>query len=253
MPGKNCLERSKMTMIALISLGVLCSNVVLALETSAGASGDSSNILECKKVTSAIKIDGNLSDWKGRPSIKLGKENIFSDDAETLWKGENDLSAEAYIGWDDNNFYFACYVKDDTYVNNQSGDRIWDGDCLQVGFDALNNAVKGDGYQQDDYEYGFALTKKGLEMWRWYGGGEALPAGIKYTAKPVKGGMIYEIAFPQNSLAPLKLEKGKMLGFNFTINEADTVGGAREYFMQLTPGLGEKKDLGWWRDVILVK
>lgn len=202
--------------------------------------------LECKKISTAVKIDGDLKEWKNRPSMKVGKENIYPVELRTLWKGESDLSVEGWMAWDENNFYFACRVKDDTHTNNQSDSLIWNADCLQVGFDALNNAGTGDGYQSDDYEYGFALTNKGMQMWRWYGS-ETL--SIKYAVTRLKDSTIYEIAFPANSIAPLKLEEGKVFGFNFTVNESDK--DLREYFMQLTPGLGDKKDPGLWQDVVL--
>lgn len=224
-------------------------SLMVCWSVGVGAQGSVVKPLECKKISKAVKIDGDLNEWKNRPSIKLGKENIYPVELKTFWKGENDLSFEGWMAWDENNFYFACCVKDDTHVNAQSDSLIWNADCLQVGFDALNDAKIGDGYQSDDYEYGFALTNKGLQMWRWYGGGTL--SSIKYAVTRVKNNTIYEISFPANSVAPLKLEEGKVFGFNFTVNESDK--DVREYFMQLTPGLGEKKDLGLWQDVVLVK
>jgi hypothetical protein len=189
------------------------------------------------KVAVPPTIDGNLGDWSGVPGVfltgstsvtgTLDGEDLYKD-WETLgvetWESDADISATWYVTWDANNLYFACEVRDEFHENTQTGVNIWNGDNVQFAIDPVN--AKG-GYADHVYEYGYALTTTGLEVWRW--ATHTATAGENSTFVVVRddsaGTTIYEAAIPKDDIAPIDLAAGNVIGFSLIANDNDVSGG----------------------------
>ncbi len=60
-----------------------------------------------------ITIDGSLDDWNlDSPAVVKDVTQVIRD--AVLWKGEDDLSANFYLAWDETNLYIAAEVHEDT-------------------------------------------------------------------------------------------------------------------------------------------
>jgi hypothetical protein len=133
--------------------------------------------------------------------------------------------------------YIAATVVDDAHANEQTEDTIWLGDGIQLSFDMANNG--GTGYDgTDDYEYGFALTAGGEEMYRW-----AQPTGspdpsVEFAIVRDEGMQLthYEIAIPVADLDVVSLPSEDS-AINWIINENDD-GVQRRGWLELAPGIG---------------
>ncbi len=202
-------------------------------------------LLSCPRVTSAITVDGALREWSNRPAIVLDTtKNLFPPDAasHSLWKNAADLSIRAWIGWDETYFYFAARVLDDVHVNVQtSGKTIWAGDCVQLGFDTLNDALTA-GYAPDDREIniGYSSAVGRCLIGQTWPPPARLPEGCMAAAVPGPGYVDYELAVPLAVLVPLRLEAGEVFGFNFVAVDMDV--NRTDCWMGLTYGICGGKD-----------
>ena len=123
------------------------------------------------KVTERPKIDGNANDatWKQALEITFTKKAL-ADGSGQLWSYTEDSllwedmpediggDGKAYLGWDEDYFYFALVIDDAENVNNESqGVNLWKGDCLQmqIGPDMTPQGLA------KRYEFGFALSQFG--------------------------------------------------------------------------------------------
>ncbi|ACZ43418.1 Carbohydrate-binding family 9 [Thermobaculum terrenum ATCC BAA-798] len=178
-------------------------------------------------------IDGDLSDWtRAAP--------VHADTADKVvgipgWTPQ-DLSATAWTMWDDDYLYFAAKVTDDTFSQPNTDGNIWMGDSVQLFFDTLNDKTT---YQdEDDQEWGIALTPDGPEVFRWSGGGGFGYVDLARLAavRGENGDVTYELAIPLAELAPLRPAPSSRTGFTFLVNDDD--GGGREGWISWTPGVG---------------
>lgn len=197
--------------------------------------------LTCVKTRSPVKIDGDLSEW-----VDIVSYHIENSDQVKMsnWDGKGDLSGTIYTQWDEENLYFMARIKDNVHLQNHSQNETWSGDSIQIGIDTLNNAVEG-GYDEDDYEFGLALTKNGPEVYRWTWGSKVADSGLSKDTKLVvirntqTQETIYECAIPLSELKPLLPKVNEQVRFNVIINEDD--GNGREGWLEITPGIGYVK------------
>ena len=90
------------------------------------------------------EIDGDLSDWNlaaMTPAVLDVEEQLNTGQAS--WDNVDDLGAEFYLLWDDENIYMAVIVTDDKLSQNKTGGDIWNADAVEIFFSTLN-AVAGD-------------------------------------------------------------------------------------------------------------
>ncbi len=88
-----------------------------------------------------ITVDGDLSDWVGIPGIFI--YSTWGQIPDEI-RGEADLSATAWIAYDEDNVYLAVRVTDNELVFERSGGNIWQNDCVELWIDGL--------------QFGFALV-----------------------------------------------------------------------------------------------
>jgi len=216
-------------------------------------------IIPCYRIRKQIDIDGNLNDWNGVIPLELSStEYLYPRGYEkSIWKGPDDLSAKVYLGWDKKNFYLGVEVRDNIFKNGNNGNNLWNGDSIQFAFDTLrDNAQPGKGYgNQNDYEYGIALTKLGQQMWCWksfFKSGTGLQKDIFYAVKEDAGHIFYEVAMPLEKLAPLSAKNGSMFKFNLVVFDDDFGKGASKW-LALSPGLTLRKEPFLFPDVMFVE
>jgi outer membrane protein assembly factor BamB/TolA-binding protein len=240
------------------------------------ASEEAPLALDVQRMPRPPEIDGELSDW-WRPwsSVTLaGPRHVQPIQAPPTvspgrWTGDEDLSAELYMGWDERSFYFALDVSDTNLRPYDSEDERWIGDCLLIAIDTLGNG--GDVVLGDDVLLSLALTlpkKKDNEEEEEEEEEQAAdedqkPEGTYFVRRKDDGsGAIYEAAIPWAIFAKhgvdLDPQAGPPTGFSFGFNivltdddgdRADTEGGVRGAVktLQITPSvlLHEEKSRLW--------
>ena len=129
---------------------------------------------DAPRFASPPEIDGDLSEWVRVPWIHLGEESARS----AAYGGTPDLSAAVGFAWSPTHLYVACDVTDDSFTtldDRRALSTLWQYDGIQLAIDAAGDAG-GPGYDDNDYEYGFAQTAGGPTAYRWVAG-NSLPVG----------------------------------------------------------------------------
>lgn len=195
-----------------------------------------------KRINKAITIDGNISDWRGIPAIKISNRCIqkkfnVKDDEKIGYKG--DQEATFRVAWDENKLYLLVDVVDDKLVHlprkNISG-RYYN-DSVQIYIDTFGDGrMKGiKDFDGNDYEYDLFpnITNNSLTVYRRFAPEQQIAGGLlaprprtiaklaKAAFKRTAKGYIYEVAFPKQILAPMILEAGTSVGFSLFINDVD--------------------------------
>jgi len=97
-------------------------------------------------------IDGVMEDgeWSVGRVVKINDPQKVTIEG---YKGPDDLSGEAYLKWDDENFYMCVRVNDDVQSHEHELERIWAGDSIQfaMAYEKLTSASRT--------EIGFGLDK----------------------------------------------------------------------------------------------
>ncbi len=183
------------------------------------------------------RIDGTLDETKMLTPVTLDNRNfLYPPDAP--WKGTNDLSVEAYIGWNDDGLYFAARVRDDVHAAPFDGPKeSWKSDSIQLAIDRSGDSMNA--YNDDDREVGLVIGEHGASaslyiVGKYWGELKAETAG-----KHADGVTVYEALLPWNALKLDAPKAGTVMGINFIVNENDGLG--RMSWMGFTPGIGEAK------------
>jgi hypothetical protein len=193
-------------------------------------------------------IDGDLSDWPQRDALALPSNFIDykqKNVAGAPWGGPADLSGTLYTAWDEQHFYLAVKVRDNVLHPADALLYAWQGDSLQVYFDAWNNAraeaaTGKKGFDGDDQVFDAWPSPQGIQVRRSIapdaqvaflktGPVPAAQSAFKRTAD----GYIIEMALPANEIIPLSLKAGAAFGFAILINDND--GQWRHRGLTLTP------------------
>jgi hypothetical protein len=204
---------------------------------------------------SAVKIDGDLSDWPESAFIPLVNTCAYNLPPSLSAKypggmplgGPSDFSAKFAMRWDDENIYLAIKVTDDVLHTDDSksiGNR-WSDDSAQIYFDTRGDARarKEKGFAEDDYEYDlFPSANQKLTVYRRFSADRQLSAylepdkiepGIPASFRKTPGGYNYEAAFPKRYLMPLEYKAGTVFGFGLFLNDND--GDCVKRALTLTP------------------
>lgn len=87
-----------------------------------------------KKTNSTPIIDGNISLGEWEKSMPMSFENEEQVKSIKDYGGLDDLSGKAYCMYDDDNFYIAAEITDDKYCGEDSLNRLYACDSLQIAF-----------------------------------------------------------------------------------------------------------------------
>jgi hypothetical protein len=227
-------------------------------ETAAGevAFAEKLETVPCNYL-SPIAIDGNLDKWKDRPAFELNTtEFLFPPDAasHSLWLNAADLSVKAYVGWNEEYFYFAARVRDDVFVNANPAETLWAGDSMQLAFDPLNEELSPDcGRNVREINFAFSESENLTVVSQTRPLPVAYPQSIRAVVRVnrEKGVIDYELAIPFRLLEPLAPAKGNVFGFNFVALDRDMH--RVDYWMGLTYGICGGKDASLFKKFILQK
>jgi hypothetical protein len=166
-------------------------------------------------------IDGELDDWDFDrypiESVVYGNQN---------WKGTDDLSGRAMLGWDEDYLYVAVRVLDDVYAQNASGENLFKGDSLEI---LLDVDVPGDYYygalSGDDYQLGLSPGSpdpgEDPEAYLWFPRSrEGRPSKVVIDGRSREDGYIIEAAIPwfNFNVSPYK---NQHFGFCLSISDND--------------------------------
>ncbi len=210
------------------------------------------------KTPKAPSIDGDLSDWPAKAEpFPLEQQTRLS-----AWTPrENSATATARMMWDENALYLAVTVFKKGYVENPFGkSSLWLGDSIQFAFDPLSNARKTQsGYQDDDFEYMFALWHKkpvvysnavSSSRYDSFSKSAGENQEIRRAIRILPDRTVYEMALPRLSVSPFLLRTGESMRGNILVNLANEKG--RAGYLQLVPGIGENpKQPGRFLDMVL--
>jgi hypothetical protein len=207
-----------------------------------------------------FKADGRLDEWARIQPIVLGQ---IPDQRDIVgWTGPDDCSAKWYWGWDDQNFYFAAEVKDDTHVQiatTQNGTDIWRDDSIQIAMDLAGDAKPSSNVPQydgqNDIEFGLALAKSGPFFYVWVN-----PQGktglidlkdVKVVRDEKTKTTTYEAAIPWSLFGRSGSPANQWMGFNILVNDND--GPGRKGALQWSPGMIYSKDPSLYAKVLFYR
>ena len=180
-----------------------------------------------EKATGAITE--NPAENNGLPALVMNTDHYIAsnDNNATSWGGPDDLSAESYFAWDDDNLYMYVIVNDDIHWNDAEPGDIWQGDSLQFGVDMTNAAGGGRN------ELGVALgtdrtTIKRTDWGRVTGATASLDLmDVKITRDDASGTTVYDLAVPWIVVHPtLTAADVDKIGVSVFINDGESVNGA---------------------------
>jgi tetratricopeptide (TPR) repeat protein len=216
--------------------------------------------LVAQRFKSAPKIDGEPTDEWAKPSIKLNRPvYVFPVESARTgyppWFSREDLSAEIYLGYDSNNFYFLLTVKDSVLRPSERERReSWVGDLLLVAVDSL--ADGGYSAREDDFMISLGLTipKQNLTEEEREEEERSRPPGEYFVKRSEDGsGAIYEGAIPWETFrehgSAIDENKGPDSGFSFGVNfilTDDDSGVGSLKSLNLTPGVLLTKGKNPW-------
>ncbi len=185
-----------------------------------------------------LTVDGDLSEWQGAAQFGLSqREHVLPPDPGIGWSGPEDLTLTAYLAADSEALYFAASVTDDVHSASSTGPgNFWNSDSIQLAVDPLNDS--GDEFDSNDREVGFVLAPEGGL------GFITSPGPFRVGAFPVsvtreRARTVYEAVIPWEALDTRPPTPGDIIAVNFIANDND--GEGRNYWMGLTPGIGEGK------------
>lgn len=189
----------------------------------------------------------------GRLPRMASRDYLIPNDPENGYEGAEDLSVESAVRWDAEKLYLAIDVRDDIHRQENTAERLWAGDSIQFALDTRADALPNvHSFGPDDYELSFGLTKSGpakaFEYLYERGRRDAALAEVECNVFRKGDTTCYRIAVPWKTLK-LKPFPGMIFGMNFIANDDD--GHGRNYWMGLTPGIGEAKNPYAYRKFVL--
>jgi len=198
---------------------------------------------EVKDITIDGKTDKN--EWISATMFRLDKPSQIVNIKD--WNGETDLSADVYVGYDSEAFYFAAEVSDNLFKSEKPSAH-WNGDSIQFAFwhDNTDNKFKPGSYPVPFTELGINFFEGKASAYRskvQTGNaktGNVSDIELKIDAKDTK--TVYEMRITWKSLFGYDYspKKGESLGFGMLINDND--GEGRRGWIEYAEGIGSGKD-----------
>ena len=190
-------------------------------------------IVKSDKKMSTVSFNGDISDFEDAYPVyvSLPEDPTNSD----LWF-DGGYYTRMLSKWDDNYLYLLFDVFDWYHENMQTGANIWNGDSIQIAFDALNDAMPDQiGYGANDFEFGFAFNEeKGNSVFAWYDSvtnkEEEKPSDWVSVVRNQELGITrYFAAIPKESLSPLPFASNTNFGMDVVYNNSNV--GTRANFV----------------------
>ena len=187
----------------------------------------------------------DISAWKNAYPIYLDSPSDPTSIED--WK-TSQAAGRIMTMYDDKYMYILYDVYDKVWVQNSTGDHIWEGDSVQTAIDSLDtNAGLTEYLSGDVTETGAALTVNGTNLYQWcsVNGAGSLPDTMGEVVRSDDDGITrYQYKVNVKDLKSQKAEAGMKMGMNFVINDTDTI--VRDYWTEYTYGTGQTKDASFF-------
>ncbi len=195
--------------------------------------------LPCRRLSITPNIDGTLAWTSGMQGISL--PDSAGNNCIRGWKGDADLSADLFTAWDDKAFYLGVAVQDDIFFGTAQDP--WEQDSIQVAFDPTSSRSPNS-WEKDGTEFTILRTDAGKSLvvcsHKSIDLGDR-SASVSCTVARKGDKTLYDIAFPWSAIGCTPPgAKGPHFGFSMLVNDNDGTG--RKGWIELTPGIGTKKD-----------
>ena len=180
------------------------------------------------------------------PSLTLNqRDNVLPADPGVDWKGAADLSAVVQTGWTNEGWMIQVKVEDDIHVGPVSSENPWAYDSLQIVFDA--DQKNDDNLGEGCLELSIALGETGALVMQTFpsGGPVDLPVDVDRKATLTT----YRALIPWEKLGREKAPVGEVMRMNLIVNDND--GQKRKCWIGITPGIGESKTPGIYKQWLI--
>lgn len=211
---------------------------------------DFSVVVKEDRPVSTEEFGGELSDWSNAYPTYLNPPG--DPDLMEAWQS-SEIAARIFTKWDEHYFYVMGDVYDSYHNQQNPKERLYAGDSIQLAIDATNTKSKA--YDEDDYEYGFALDNLGNTMaYAWkvpleQVSGEKPSEWCKIVRNEATKNTRYFIKIPRENISPMEMKEGNIIGMNLLLNDANLLGN-RDNAIEITGGINSKKDPSQYRNWI---
>ncbi|NOX62938.1 MAG: DNRLRE domain-containing protein [Chloroflexi bacterium] len=162
-------------------------------------------------------IDAAFDDWPPAPVVHLNAEVAALVLGPTPYPDLSDASMKLQAAWDETHLYLAMRVLDDALIND-SGDKVWQDDEIELGFDGNHDF---DGDDPSDHQFTFNPDGRITDF--------AAPTSLVQAAfKTSIAGWMVEAAIPLSAFGMPPPGNDSILGFNFVLRDDDD-GGTYEH------------------------
>jgi len=139
------------------------------------------------------------------------------------------------MGWDSSNLYLFVVIADGTFVQTQHGELLFQGDSLELQFDAdLAGDFSSTQLSPDDFQLGLSpgADRMTPEAYLWNPAGRlGVPAGITMASRPNgPGGFYFEAAIPWSFFNVVPVP-GEHFGLALNSSDDDAPGTALQQSM----------------------
>lgn len=163
----------------------------------------------------SMKMDGDLSEWKGMLQMAMVNPKVNGADASGL----------SSVTWDDKYLYIMLDMRDDQVMNDKPRGKLYQQDSMEL-FVSSEPREENPGYGPHDHQFFVApdsSEKKpivGKVTDREAGVVTDVPGAV-YTIRPQKGGWLAEVALPWSVLPGFQPAAGAKLALEMRVNDAD--------------------------------
>lgn len=194
-------------------------------------------------------IDGDIGEWE----LVFSVSNVVFQPAN--WSGTNDNSARFATIWTTENLYLAVKVIDDIHVQTQSGKLLYQGDSLELQFDAdlagdfASTLLSGDDFQLGLSPGDFAGIAPEAYLWN-PSAKTGVPTSVIVMAKATTDGYTLEAAIPW-ALFNVTPTMFTTYGLALNVSDNDTPGTAEQQSMISSSPARRLTDPTTWGTLIL--
>jgi hypothetical protein len=189
-------------------------------------------LLHAAHRTTPPTIDAQGNDWP--PDLPNAIDQLVFRAASE--NGPVDNTGHFVMGWDAANLYFYIVIADDTHVQTKHGEVLFQGDSLELQFDAdLAGDFTVAKLSPDDYQLGLSPGEDSQtpEAYLWNPAGRTgVPSGLTMASRASgdAGGYIFEVAIPW-SFFQVTPAAGQHFGIALNSSDDDAPGTAIQQMM----------------------
>lgn len=210
--------------------------------------------VEARALSTAPQIDGNLGEW-ANGQVYESAFRVFNVEG---WDGSDDVLASWRLGWDQDYLYVAVQVEDDTHVQTQQGNTIFQGDGVSLQLDTELAADFGPNISPDDFQINLSPGDFGgnpptVYAFRGDNNGALVDLSIPditYGTLRTGDGYTLEAAIPWSGLN-MTPGPGMRLGIALNVNDNDTPNTAEQEVMKSHVPTRQFSDPTSWGTLIL--